>query len=105
MNRERAAARSGPPRWQQVADRQGIRCWLCGARTHRDDRRRTGPGQQELGATHPVVDYVLAPEKGGTYAWDNVRLAHLHCLRVREAQPAREAFGVPPRTFPAPSRS
>ena len=100
MNPARAAARSGPPRWQQVAERQGSKCWLCGTRTYADDRRRTGPGSEELGSTYPTVDYVVPIEQGGTYAQDNVRLAHRHCRNVRIANPSRREFGSPRRMFP-----
>lgn len=100
MNPARAAARSGPPRWQQVAERQGGKCWLCGTRTYPDDRRRTGPGSEQQGATYPTVDYVVPIDQGGTYEQDNVRLAHRHCRDVRVANPARREFGTPPRTFP-----
>jgi hypothetical protein len=100
MNPARAAARSGPPRWQQVADRQGGKCWLCGTRTYPDDRRRTGPGSEQLGATYPTVDYVLPIEQGGTYEQGNVRLAHRHCRDVRAANSSRTEFGSPRRTFP-----
>jgi 5-methylcytosine-specific restriction endonuclease McrA len=104
MNPARAAARSGPPRWQQVADRQGGKCWLCGTRTYADDRRRTGPGTEQLGATYPTVDYVVPIDQGGTYEPQNVRLAHRHCRDVRAANSGRREFGSPPRTFP-PSRA
>lgn len=104
-NPARAAARSGPPRWQQVADRQGGKCWLCGTRTYPDDRRRTGPGSEQLGATFPTVDYVLPIEKGGTYEQDNVRLAHRHCRDVRTANSSRTEFGSPRRTFPSQGAS
>lgn len=100
MNPVRAAARSGPPRWQQVADRQGAKCWLCGTRTYSDDRRRTGPGSEQLGATFPTVDYVVPVDQGGTYAQDNIRLAHRHCRDVRIANSSRREFGSPRRTFP-----
>ena len=103
MNPARAAARSGPPRWQQVADRQGGKCWLCGTRTYPDDRRRTGPGSEQLGATYPTVDYVLQIEQGGTYEQGNTRLAHRHCRDVRLANSSRTEFGSPRRTFPPAS--
>ncbi len=98
MNPARAAVRTGPPRWQQVADRQGRKCWLCGTRVYSDDRDGRS-SDARLGATHPVVDVVVPVEAGGAYTWDNVRLAHLHCRDVRRTQPARQEFGVPRRTY------
>jgi hypothetical protein len=105
MNPARAAARSGPPRWQQVAERQGAKCWLCGTRTYADDRRRTGPGSEQLGATYPTVDYVVSIEQGGSFAQENVRLAHRQCRDVRQANTSRREFGSPRRTFPAQGTS
>ena len=102
MNPAKAAARSGPPRWQQVAERQGGKCWLCGTRTYADDRTRVGTGAERLGATYPTVDYVLPIEQGGTYERDNVRLAHQHCRDLRRANPARREYGSPRRTYPPP---
>lgn len=98
MNRDKAAARSGPPTWQQVAQRSGSKCWLCGTRTYTDDRQRT-PNGERLGATYPTVDYVLAVESGGGYGPDNVRIAHRHCAQARVKNPARTQYGTPRRSF------
>lgn len=98
MNEAKAAARSGPPRWQQVADRQGTKCWLCGTRVYPDDRDGSGKGAR-LGATFPEVDLVVPIEQGGSHAWDNVRLAHRACRRGRAARPDVTTFTVPKRTF------
>jgi type II secretory pathway pseudopilin PulG len=102
MNPAKAAARSGPPRWQQVAERQGAKCWLCGTRTYSDDRTRVGTGTERMGATYPTVDYVLPIEQGGTYERDNVRLAHQHCRDLRRANLGRRDYGSPRRTYPPP---
>jgi Ni/Co efflux regulator RcnB len=99
MNPAKAAAKKGPPRWQQVAERQGSKCWLCGTRTFPDDRRRIDVGEERYGATYPTVDYVVALDRGGTYAPDNVRIAHRHCAQVRAQNPARTEFGPPKRTY------
>lgn len=98
MNREKAAARSGEPTWQQVAQRSGSKCWLCGTRTFTDDRTRTATGER-LGATYPTVDYVVSPANGGGYGADNTRIAHRHCAAARAKNPAREKYGTPPRTY------
>jgi hypothetical protein len=99
MNPAKAAARSGPPTWQLVAQRQGGKCWLCGTRTYADDRRRLASGTEQLGATYPTVDYVVSIEQGGTYESGNVRLAHRQCRDVRRANTGRREFGAPRRTF------
>lgn len=98
MNKEKAVARKGAPTWQQVAQRSGAKCWLCGTRTYTDDRERTKGGER-LGATYPTVDYVLPIDRGGTYAYDNARIAHRHCAKVRADNPARTEFGTPRRTY------
>lgn len=102
MNPSRAAARAGAPSWQQVAKRQGGKCWLCGTRTYADDRRRRPDGVEQLGATFPTVDYVVAVDQGGTYDGDNVRLAHRQCRDVRRANTSRREFGSPRRTYGPP---
>ena len=99
MNPAKAAARKGPPRWQQVAQRQGSKCWLCGTRTNADDRRRLEDGSERQGATYPVVEFVVPIDRGGTFEYDNTRLAHRHCSDLRTANPARTEWGPPKRTF------
>lgn len=99
MNSAKAAAKAGPPKLSQVAQRSGSKCWLCGTRTFDDDRLREKNGTERLGATYPVIDYVVALDRGGTYELDNARVAHRHCAAVRAAQPARTEFGKPPRTY------
>lgn len=101
MNPARAAARKGPRRWQQVAQRQGGKCWLCGTRTNPDDRRRLDVGSEQLGATYPTVDYVVPIDKGGTYEMDNLRIAHRSCQDRRMANVSRTEFTPPKRTFPS----
>jgi hypothetical protein len=100
MNPARAAARKGPPTWQQVEQRQGGKCWLCGKRTFPDDRRRTPAGSEQFGATYPSVDYVVPLESGGTYQVANARVAHRHCQALRRADGGRREYGAPQRTFP-----
>ena len=99
MNPVRAAARKGPPRWQQVEKRQGGKCWLCGTRIYPDDRRRVAAGEERLGATYPEVDFVVPIVSGGTYELDNARIAHRHCHALRVANPARTTYGAPKRTY------
>jgi hypothetical protein len=101
MNRARAAARKGPPTWQQVEQRQGGKCWLCGKRTFADDWRRTTTGSEQLGATFPSVDYVVPLDSGGTYEIANARIAHRHCQALRRADSGRQLYGTPQRTFPS----
>lgn len=96
----KAASRKGAPSWQQVAERQGPKCWLCGTRTYADDRHRDASGREHLGKTYPCVDLVVAIHAGGTYEDANVRLAHRHCSAARRDNPSLSTFGRPPRTYP-----
>ena len=79
-------------------ERQGTKCWLCGTRVYPDDRSGKG-ADARLGATHPIVDFVVEPDQGGSYAWDNVRLAHVACRRGRLARPDVTRFTTPSRTY------
>lgn len=99
-NAARAAARRGAPTWQQVAQRQGPKCWLCGTRVYDGDRMRDASGAERLGRTYPCVDLIVAVEAGGSYEDANVRLAHRHCAAARRDNPALTQFGRPPRTYP-----
>ena len=99
MNPAKAAAKKGPPKWQQVAKRHGGKCWLCGTRAYPDDRRRVGPGTEQLGATFPTVDYVVPIDSGGTYDMANARVAHRICAERRRASPAHQDFRPPRRTY------
>jgi hypothetical protein len=105
MNPAKAAARKGEPKWQQVAERQGNKCWLCGTRVYSDDVRRVDVGEQRFGATYPCVDYVTPVEQGGTYEVDNLRIAHRQCQQRRIASGPGVKFGPPKRTYPAASGS
>lgn len=100
MNPAKAAARKGPPSLAQVARENGAKCWLCGTRTFDDDVLRETSGKQKLGATFPVIDYVVAIDHGGTFEVSNARIAHNHCATVRSRNPTGSKFGRPPRTFP-----
>lgn len=99
MNPARAAARKGPPAWQVVGQRQGTKCWLCGRRTHEDDRQRQPNGTYRLGATYPTVVYVTPIDRGGSYDLDNARVAHRHCAALRESDVGRREYGTPKRTY------
>lgn len=76
------AKRAGVPRnpalvsRQEIADRDGWRCGLCGGRVSKD-RRHPDP-------LCPSIDHVIPLARGGTNDPDNLQLAHLRCnLRKR----------------------
>jgi len=99
MNQAKVAARRGLPRWQQVAKRQGSKCWLCGTRTYPDDRQRVDVGAERLGAAYPVVDLVVSIDDGGTFDAENLRIAHRQCSERRIAKSDRADYRAPKRTF------
>jgi VanZ family protein len=99
MNTAKAAARKGAPSWQVVGQRTGTKCWLCGRRTHEDDRRREADGSYRLGSTYPTVVFVNRIDQGGTYEVENARIAHRHCAALRESNPGRREYGTPRRTY------
>lgn len=99
-NPARAAARRGEPRWQQVAQRQGGKCWLCGTRTDAADSRRLDVGRVQLGDMYPTVDYVVPLGQGGSYEMGNVRLVHRRCRQRRAEGASNTKFAPPKRTFP-----
>jgi 5-methylcytosine-specific restriction endonuclease McrA len=99
MNPVRAAARKGEPTWQQVAKRQGRKCWLCGTSVQPDDATRSPDGTLLPGACYPAVDHVVPLDKGGTNVMDNVRLVHRVCRQRRVANVGRGEFTPPKRTY------
>lgn len=101
LNKAKVAARTGGPTWQQVAARQGRKCWLCGRGTHEDDRERQRDGSTRYGAAYPCVVFEVPIDQGGTYEVGNSRLAHRHCAALRESNPGRTQYGAPKRTYPA----
>jgi VanZ family protein len=99
MNRARAAARKGAPTWQQVAERQGRKCWLCGTSVQPDDSTRLADGSLKEGACYPAVDHVVSLDEGGTNVMDNVRLVHRVCKQRRVANAGRGQYTPPKRTY------
>lgn len=63
-----------------VFDRDGWRCWLCGATIDPDVPRRS-----RWGAT---LDHVQPLALGGLHEYANVRAAHMVCNARRGARPA-----------------
>lgn len=53
-------------------------CYLCGCKCSYEDYV-VRDGAFIAGDWYPSVDHVMPLSKGGTHAWDNVRLAHRRC--------------------------
>lgn len=64
-------------KWQEVAKRDGLVCWICG--------KPCIPGSDKDDC--PSVDHVIPIYKGGTDTFDNVRIAHRGCNRDRSNKP------------------
>jgi len=73
-------------------------CYLCGGMCDWNDRDAE---HNRCGATYPSIDHVIPLAKGGTHAWDNVRLAHLGCNIAKsdtviavESMPRADAYAL-----------
>jgi len=73
-------------------------CYLCGGMCDWNDRDAE---HNKCGATYPSIDHVIPLAKGGTHAWDNVRLAHLGCNMAKsdtviavESMPRADAYAL-----------
>lgn len=64
--------------WQELGERDGWRCHLCGLKV----LKRGGTAKQPKGAT---VDHIVPIADHGTHTWDNVALAHRLCNLSRGA--------------------
>jgi 5-methylcytosine-specific restriction endonuclease McrA len=56
---------------EQIGDRDGWRCWICGDQV---DRAVRAPDSESRS-----VDHVVPVSRGGTDTLDNIKLAHLGC--------------------------
>lgn len=65
-----------------VIERDGGTCYLCGRKTDREDYRYV-KGFFVIGDTYPTVDHVIPLSKGGTHTWGNVRLACRQCNCIK----------------------
>lgn len=63
---------------REVWERDGGRCYLCGAQTDWNDYHFLN-GWRVTGPRYPSRDHVIAIHNGGTHTWDNVRLACFEC--------------------------
>ena len=63
----------------EVIERDGGICYLCGCETSKDDCWYDVNGYHVCGDTYPTRDHVIPIARGGTHTWDNVRLACRRC--------------------------
>lgn len=63
----------------KLTERDGAKCYICGKECDPDDRR-----WGSFGPDYPTIDCVVPLSKGGTFTWDNVRIACGECNCVRK---------------------
>lgn len=62
-----------------VIQKDGGICYLCGCETDKADRYMTASGYYACGPKYPTIDHVKPLARGGCHTWENVRLACHSC--------------------------
>lgn len=75
--------------WQEVAERDGIKCALCGREVNPSDIWYSETGRKCFGRTYPTVDHIIPLEKGGMHTLENVQLA---CKRCNSSKGSNETW-------------
>lgn len=68
---------------EKLARRDKNTCHICGRKCDKHDFRVDAGGNFIAGDNHPSLDHVMPLSKGGTHTWDNVKLAHCKCNRIK----------------------
>lgn len=63
----------------RLIQRDGLECYICGKECNPNDKR-----WGSFGPDYPTIDCVVAMSNGGTFTWDNVRVACGECNCVRK---------------------
>lgn len=74
--------RDGPAhglKWRDIADRDNMRCQICGRNVDVNDKWVNERGRWCFGRLYPTIDHIVALANGGTDTYDNVQLACKHC--------------------------
>lgn len=58
-------------------------CHICGGKCSKRDHIFNHEGYFIAGDNYPSIDHVVPMSKGGAHTWDNIRLAHFKCNRVK----------------------
>ena len=66
-------------RWRDIADRDNMRCQICGRVVDVSDRWINERGNWCYGRLYPTLDHIVALSNGGTDTYDNVQLACKRC--------------------------
>ena len=86
MMKERQAEHPHRITWQEIADRYGMRCAICGCSVDPDDVWVGEDGRKRFGRKYPTVDHIVALKNGGTDTMDNVQLACKRCNSSKGAK-------------------
>lgn len=57
-------------------------CYICGGKCDFGDHTQIN-GYFTAGPNYPSIDHIIPIARGGMHAWDNVKLAHHHCNRMK----------------------
>ena len=63
----------------RLIQRDGLECYICGKTCDPSDKR-----WGSFGPDYPTIDCVVALKNGGSFTWDNVRIACGECNCVRK---------------------
>lgn len=58
-------------------------CHICGGKCDKHDYTINKDGAFITGDNYPSIDHIKPISKGGTHTWDNVKLAHFLCNRLK----------------------
>lgn len=72
-------------RWQDIAEKFGMKCAICGIETNPSDTWETN-GRKCYGRTYPTVDHIISLKKGGEDSIENVQLCCKHCNSAKGAK-------------------
>lgn len=65
--------------WRDIAERDHMRCQICGRKVDINDKWKNGNGRWCFGRAYPTIDHVIALDNGGTDTYDNVQLVCKRC--------------------------
>lgn len=66
-------------KWRDIAERDHMRCQICGRKVDVTDRWVNERGRWCFGRSYPTIDHIVALASGGTDTFDNVQLACKRC--------------------------
>jgi len=77
-------------RWQELVDRDGDRCAICGCKVEPSDIWINEKGRKCFGRKYPTVDHIVPLKMGGTDELDNVQLLCKRCNSSKGAKCVNE---------------